>query len=249
MVAQLCLRALGPLSVASYDSQGLRWRYSNPPPHGQVNLTRQLSRQVILRPTVSRPVRLDVGPPLEQMTRFWCYLFFWQLLSSSCKVKVKVILRLTVSRPVRPGVKHPSGIRDQFFSFSLWLFFRQFLVCWCGAPSLTRSRVCSFQFLPVIVSTAFLRSESHGTHELILLSLFWRLPQPEIALSRYIIPARTAQKTSLLSSHVLSLWRENSECTEQFYSNMCFTVALMQLLTICPVLALSNVPQYAEEQY
>jgi hypothetical protein len=25
---------LGSLSVASYDSQGLRWRYSNPPPHG-----------------------------------------------------------------------------------------------------------------------------------------------------------------------------------------------------------------------
>jgi hypothetical protein len=25
---------LCPLYVASYDSQGLRWRYSNPPPHG-----------------------------------------------------------------------------------------------------------------------------------------------------------------------------------------------------------------------
>jgi hypothetical protein len=28
---------LGSLSVASYDSQGLRWRYSNPPPHGSVS--------------------------------------------------------------------------------------------------------------------------------------------------------------------------------------------------------------------
>jgi hypothetical protein len=35
----------------------------------------------------------------------------------------------------------------------------------CGAPSLTRSLVCSFQFLLVIVSTTFLRSESHETHE------------------------------------------------------------------------------------
>jgi hypothetical protein len=26
------------LSVASYDSQGLRWKYSNPPPHGDVGL-------------------------------------------------------------------------------------------------------------------------------------------------------------------------------------------------------------------
>jgi hypothetical protein len=28
------LRLLGPLSVASYNSQGLRWKYSYPPPHG-----------------------------------------------------------------------------------------------------------------------------------------------------------------------------------------------------------------------
>jgi hypothetical protein len=33
-VAQLYPRALGSLFVTSYDSQGLRWRYSNPPPHG-----------------------------------------------------------------------------------------------------------------------------------------------------------------------------------------------------------------------
>jgi hypothetical protein len=35
-VAQLYPRALGSLSVASYDSRGLRWRYSNPPPHGVI---------------------------------------------------------------------------------------------------------------------------------------------------------------------------------------------------------------------
>jgi hypothetical protein len=28
------LRLLGSLSIVSYDSQGLRWKYSNPPPHG-----------------------------------------------------------------------------------------------------------------------------------------------------------------------------------------------------------------------
>jgi hypothetical protein len=26
------------LSVASYDSQGLRWKYTNPPPHGELNI-------------------------------------------------------------------------------------------------------------------------------------------------------------------------------------------------------------------
>jgi hypothetical protein len=29
------LRLLGSLSVASYDSQGLQWKYSYPPPHGE----------------------------------------------------------------------------------------------------------------------------------------------------------------------------------------------------------------------
>jgi hypothetical protein len=58
------------------------------------------------------------------------------------------------------------------------IFFRQFRVCLCGAPSLTRSRVCTFQFLPGIASVAFLRSESHGIHEHSLLSLFLRFPQP-----------------------------------------------------------------------
>jgi hypothetical protein len=32
-VAQIYPRALHSLSVASYDSRGLRWKYSNPPPH------------------------------------------------------------------------------------------------------------------------------------------------------------------------------------------------------------------------
>jgi hypothetical protein len=36
--------------------------------------------------------------------------------------------------------------------------------------------MCSFQFLPGIASAAFLRSESHGTHDHILLSHL-RLPQ------------------------------------------------------------------------
>jgi hypothetical protein len=63
------------------------------------------------------------------------------------------------------------------------IIFRQFRVCWCGAPSLTRSRVCNF--LMGIVSAVFLRSESHGIHDHILLSLFLRLPPTRSARVLY----------------------------------------------------------------
>jgi hypothetical protein len=55
------------------------------------------------------------------------------------------------------------GPRSIFRILSL-IIFRQLLVYWCGAPSLMRSRVCSFQFYPGIASAAFLRAKSHGTH-------------------------------------------------------------------------------------
>jgi hypothetical protein len=58
------------------------------------------------------------------------------------------------------------------------IIFRQLRICLFGVPFLTRSRVCSFQFFLVIASADFLRSESHGIHEPILLSLFVRLLQP-----------------------------------------------------------------------
>jgi hypothetical protein len=47
---------------------------------------------------------------------------------------------------------------------------RQLRVCWCGAPSLTRERVCRLQLLLVLTSAVILGSESRGTHDHILLS-------------------------------------------------------------------------------
>jgi hypothetical protein len=87
-----------------------------------------------------------------------------QIALFKVKVRAKVVLRPTVSRPVYLGVGRPSGTREQVFPFFLWLIFRLFRVCWCGAPSLTRSRVCTFQFLPGIASSASLRSVFHWTH-------------------------------------------------------------------------------------
>jgi hypothetical protein len=68
--------------------------------------------------------------------------------------------------------------RPIFLLLSL-IISRQLRVCWCGAPSLTRGLVWSFQLLLGIASAAFLRSESRMTHKHILLSPFLRLSQPE----------------------------------------------------------------------
>jgi hypothetical protein len=69
-------------------------------------------------------------------------------LTNSTKVKVKVIFLPTVSRPVCLAVRHPSGIRDQFFCFLLQLFSDRweggsvvFRRCWTRQCSLSRAWV------------------------------------------------------------------------------------------------------------
>jgi hypothetical protein len=48
--------------------------------------------------------------------------------------------------------------------------------CFCGAPSLTRGRVCLLHMLLAIASVVFLGSESLGTRNHILLSQIWDFP-------------------------------------------------------------------------
>jgi hypothetical protein len=62
----------------------------------------------------------------------------------------------------------PSGAHDQIF-IAVW----QLRTCFCGAPSLTRRRVCLLYMLLALASAVFLGSESLGTRDHIFLSQTW----------------------------------------------------------------------------
>jgi hypothetical protein len=59
----------------------------------------------------------------------------------------------------------PSGAQKQ-----ICVTIRQLWVCWCGAPSLRRGRVCILQLLLALDIAVILGSDSCGTHDHILLS-------------------------------------------------------------------------------
>jgi hypothetical protein len=134
----------------------------------------------------------------------------WLSSRTGFQLSLILMLRPTVSRPVCLGIKHPSGAYDHIF-----ITVRQLRVCWCGAVSLTRGRICRLQLLLALASAAILESESRGTRDIILLSqirdfpfrhilrpagLRWKYSTPppkrnsncRSGLTSYIASARTA---------------------------------------------------------
>jgi hypothetical protein len=96
---------------------------------------------------------------------------YTRLMAATAHDELSFILRLTVSRPVCLGIKHPSGAYDQIFII-VW----QLPVCWFGAPSLTRGRICRLQLLLDLASTVIFGSESRRTLGHILLSQIQDFP-------------------------------------------------------------------------
>jgi hypothetical protein len=76
----------------------------------------------------------------------------------NCQLSLSLTLRPTVSPPVCLRIKHPSGAYDQIFII-VW----QLPVCWFGAPSLTRGRVCRLQLQLALASAVIFGSESRRT--------------------------------------------------------------------------------------
>jgi hypothetical protein len=101
--------------------------------------------------------------------------FFWTTSVRPTSMKISWIELSYVMTDVPSASlswnKAPIGAYDETF-----ITVRQLKVCWFGALSLTRARVCRLQFLLVLVSAVILGSESFGTREHILLSHIWDFP-------------------------------------------------------------------------
>jgi hypothetical protein len=82
-------------------------------------------------PPTTRRVTVEVFDPAS--TNFW--------------LSLSLMLRPMVSRPVCLGIKHQPGAYDQIF-----ITVGQLRVCWCGALSLMRGRVCRLQLLLALAS-------------------------------------------------------------------------------------------------
>jgi hypothetical protein len=73
------------------------------------------------------------------------------------------------------------GLNDQIF-----ITVRQLRICWFGAPSLTRGRVCRLQLQLALASPVIFGSESRRTGGHILLSQIWDSPFRRLPTTRRV---------------------------------------------------------------
>jgi hypothetical protein len=106
---------------------------------------------------------MTVSDSLHSSLDYECFLVHcdqWRTTNHYSHIEhlsLSLVLRPTVSRPLCLGIKHPSGAYDQTF-----ITVRQLRVCWCGALSLNRGRVCRLQLLLALASAIILGFESRG---------------------------------------------------------------------------------------
>jgi hypothetical protein len=112
-----------------------------------------------------------------------------------------------------------SGAYDQIFVTA-----RQLRVCWCGALSLTRGRVCRLQLLLGLASVVTLGSHSRWTRDHILLSQirdlhFRRLEQLAGLRWRYSTPPPRGKMSSCYTIFALKKtyvrWQKSCTATER----------------------------------
>jgi hypothetical protein len=101
-------------------------------------------------------------------------------------------------------MKHPPGAYDQIF-----ITVRQMRICWWGALSLTRGRVCCSQLLLTLASAVIFGSESCGTsdHTRILLSHVW-----DFHFRRLVWLALLQWKYSTPPPHRIAILESKSHC-------------------------------------
>jgi hypothetical protein len=104
------------------------------------------------------------------------------------------------------------GVEPQMIFITVW----QLQSCFCGAPSLTRRRVCLLYMLLVLASAVLFGSESRGTRDHILLSQirdfpFRRLLRLAGSRWRYSTPPPHTPHGLFLRFLLCSLWADPTE--------------------------------------